>query len=512
MGFNKEVALKLLRRDAAPRQRNEMEALINEARVGGQLRHPNLVEIYGCEVVDGSLCIAMEYVQGWTLDEVLWRCTEVGLNLPLASVIDILRQLTAGLHSAHQACDENSVPLRLIHRDLKPQNIFLDLMGVVKIADFGLAKSSQSLHRTQGGEAKGSPLYMSPEQISGAELDQRSDLFALGTIGIELVTGLWAFEGETIPQTFQRVLAVDCDQEMEIVMAAAPELHPLLSQLLKAEPSQRPANAGVIEQQLTALASQVVTTTHTLPLVHALLGRSGLKAPYDELSRALKERGISMGDNVPVTSETTWKVLPSLSRKSDRVQSQVEGTDPSTPTRHMRGLRGAVIAASLAALCAGIALLWPDHVERSEPALGELATGFAESGLPANGVIDQQLDPRKRASTKIPADTMLNSGSQLRHQPPPSARLWQDVGFEVEVPGTKDWKITCHYRPTDSDENRWRTKGLESLGAGRYRTSITITERLSSGVTYFFSARDRDEAMRHGLGSASRGFKVTVEQ
>ena len=220
MGFNKEVALKLLRRDAAPRHRTEMEALINEARVGGRLRHPNLVEIYGCEVVDGSLCITMEYVQGWTLDEVLWRCTEVGQNLPRASVIDILRQLAAGLHSAHQACDENNVPLRLIHRDLKPQNIFLDLMGVVKIADFGLAKSSQSLYQTQGGEAKGSPLYMSPEQISGAELDQRSDLFALGTIGIELVTGLWAFEGETIPKTFQKVLAVDCDRAMESVKAA----------------------------------------------------------------------------------------------------------------------------------------------------------------------------------------------------------------------------------------------------------------------------------------------------
>jgi serine/threonine protein kinase len=122
MGFNKEVALKLLRRDAAPRQRNEMEALINEARVGGRLRHPNLVENYGCEVVDGSLCITMEYVPGWTLDEVLWRCTEVEMNLPLASVIDILRQLAVGLKSAHQACDENSIPLRLIHRDRQLAN------------------------------------------------------------------------------------------------------------------------------------------------------------------------------------------------------------------------------------------------------------------------------------------------------------------------------------------------------------------------------------------------------
>jgi len=208
MGFSKEMAVKRLRRGALRSDRKEMEALINEARIGGQLRHPNLVEIYGCEVVNGSLCITMEYVRGWTLDELLWRCAEVGASLPLQSVIDILRQLAVGLTSAHEAHDEKGQPLCLIHRDLKPQNIFLDAMGTVKIADFGLAKSSVSLYRTQGGEAKGSPLYMSPEQVSGGELDQRSDLFALGTIAIELVTGLWAFDGDNIPATFMKVMNV----------------------------------------------------------------------------------------------------------------------------------------------------------------------------------------------------------------------------------------------------------------------------------------------------------------
>ena len=511
MGFNKEVALKLLRRDAAPRQRTEMEALINEARVGGRLRHPNLVEIYGCEVVDGSLCIAMEYVKGWTLDEVLWRCVEVGQNLPNDSVIDILRQVAAGLHSAHQACDENSVPLQLIHRDLKPQNIFLDLMGVVKIADFGLAKSSQSLYQTQSGEAKGSPLYMSPEQINGTKLDQRSDLFALGTIGIELVTGLWAFEGETIPQTFQKVLAVDCDEAMKSVQATAPMLQPLLSHLLKAQPSHRPTNAGVVEQQLRDLAGRVTTTTHTLPLVHALLGRAGLSEPYDALSRALSERGISMGETIAVPSDETWKVLPSLNKSPDITANSTQGSVPATPEPHMRALRGALIAASLAVVCAGIALLWSGSSDLEAPSIGELSPGFPVPDRSVGAPMTSGSPPSPAESIEVSVQQSSDAASQLRHTPQATAELWQTLVFNVEVPETEDWRITCHYRPTDGEMDGWRQAELEALGGGHYRASITITKLLSAGVTYFLKAEDGDGQMQRGLGSTSRTFKVTVE-
>ena len=187
MGFSKEVALKRLRKGAVGRDRRQIEALVNEARLGGQLRHPGLVEVYGCEVVDGSFCLAMEYVKGWELDDVLWRLSSADVPLPQGAVIDILRQLADAIAYAHSATDGEGAPLRLVHRDLKPQNIFLDHRGRVKIADFGLAKSTANLYQTTEADVtRGSPLYMSPEQIEGQALDGRSDLFALGSIASEL--------------------------------------------------------------------------------------------------------------------------------------------------------------------------------------------------------------------------------------------------------------------------------------------------------------------------------------
>ena len=271
MGFSKEVALKRLRKGAVGRDRREIEALVNEARLGGQLRHPGLVEVYGCEVVDGSFCLAMEYVKGWELDDVLWRLSSIDVSLPQPAVIDVLRQLADAIAYAHSATDGEGRSLRLVHRDLKPQNIFLDRRGRVKIADFGLAKSTANLYQTTEADVtRGSPLYMSPEQIEGQALDGRSDLFALGSIASELTTGIRPFEGNSIANTLAKVLNSNYGNTLDMIRKVFPALEPIVRKLLQTEREDRYPDGYALLRDLDQLAAGTAPGSHTRALALAL--------------------------------------------------------------------------------------------------------------------------------------------------------------------------------------------------------------------------------------------------
>ncbi|MCP4867819.1 MAG: serine/threonine protein kinase [Proteobacteria bacterium] len=195
MGFRKEVALKQIRAESAGDNPVFAQALINEARLGGHLRHPNVVETYELQEAAGTFFIAMEYVQGLTLRTIQRGCAARGVLAPLPVVLEIADQLCAGLEYAHAAVDEHGARLNLVHRDLKPANIIVSRGGTTKIMDFGIAKTPANLYQTaETGSAKGTPYYMSPEQIRGADdLDHRSDLFALGTVLFELACGTRLF-------------------------------------------------------------------------------------------------------------------------------------------------------------------------------------------------------------------------------------------------------------------------------------------------------------------------------
>jgi serine/threonine protein kinase/predicted ATPase len=177
-GFRKPVALKVVRSGA------NHEALSNEARLGGMLKHPNIVEVYELGEIDGRPFIAMELVDGVPLDQVAR-----GGALPVAAVLDVGEQVCAGLAHAHGLSATGrqragGPSAALVHRDVKPRNLLVDQYGVVKIADFGIA-----LHSGHTGRVQGTLEYLSPEQARGLPPDPRSDLFSLGLVLVEIATG-----------------------------------------------------------------------------------------------------------------------------------------------------------------------------------------------------------------------------------------------------------------------------------------------------------------------------------
>jgi len=190
MGFRKELAIKRIREDLTRENDQLVRALINEARLGGQLKHANVVDTYEFGVVEGQHYIAMEFVNGLTLRSLIAGARRRGVRLPRGAVLDLAVQTCKGLEYAHDLSGPDGEPLGLVHRDLKPGNIIISAEGVSKIMDFGIARSATALYQTTATNVtKGTLTFMSPEQLGDARnLDHRSDLFAMGGILFEALT------------------------------------------------------------------------------------------------------------------------------------------------------------------------------------------------------------------------------------------------------------------------------------------------------------------------------------
>ena len=252
MGFRKVVAIKVVHPSVA-RDERIIRALINEARVGGFLRHRNLVEVYEFDSVEGRYYIAMELVEGHSLSDVTTRIPEQGYMAP-RSVALIAKQLCEGLAFAHDAVDDDWKPLSLVHRDLKPDNVTIMHNGVVKIIDWGIAKASINLFTTTHSDiTKGTPVYMSPEQIMGDKIDRRSDLFSVGSIIVEMITGYPAFHGANLPEMVDNVIEADLDKGLAGVRQRMPEITPILERALQKQREDRYPSAAVMGYEIANL-------------------------------------------------------------------------------------------------------------------------------------------------------------------------------------------------------------------------------------------------------------------
>ena len=194
-GFEKTVALKQIRSHLS-----EEEAFVKmflfEAKLAAQLQHPNIVQIYDLGKISDTYFIAMEYVSGRDMSRVVPKAEKLGINYPLEYAMLVVSNVLEGLAYAHEKTDDFGKPLHLVHRDVTPENIMVGWNGHVRILDFGIAKASSQTDHTKAGEIKGKLSYMSPEQALGKSLDHRSDLFTLGVVLYEWVTGYKLFTGE----------------------------------------------------------------------------------------------------------------------------------------------------------------------------------------------------------------------------------------------------------------------------------------------------------------------------
>ncbi len=195
-GFEKTIVIKRIRPHLS-NQATFVKMFLNEAKLAAQLNHPNIVQIYDLGKISESYFIAMEYIFGRDMRRIIPKADSMGIPFPMVYALKIASSVCEGLYYAHQKVDLYGSPLNIVHRDVTPEYIFVSFDGTVKVLDFGIAKAANQIEQTRAGEIKGKLSYMSPEQCMGKPLDCRSDIFSLGTVLYEWLTGFKLFTGDS---------------------------------------------------------------------------------------------------------------------------------------------------------------------------------------------------------------------------------------------------------------------------------------------------------------------------
>ncbi|RKH41260.1 serine/threonine protein kinase [Corallococcus sicarius] len=237
-GFERLVVLKLILPHLAEDE-EFLEMFLEEARLVARLSHPNLITILDLTEIEGRHCLAMEYVQGEDVRRLDRTARNQGRPLPAGLVVRIIADAAAGLSYAHGARDGQGQPLQLVHRDVSPQNVLVGFDGGVKVIDFGVAKAATSGQQTATGVLKGKYPYMSPEQANGLPVDGRSDLFALGVVMWELLTGKRLFKGDTDLMTLRLVRDCQIPPPSQLNPSLPPGLDDVLLKALAPTPEGR---------------------------------------------------------------------------------------------------------------------------------------------------------------------------------------------------------------------------------------------------------------------------------
>jgi len=258
--LKEEVALKLVKPEIAS-DRETIERFSNELKLARRISHRNVGRMYELMEAEGTYFITMEYVPGQDLRRLIRQTGQ----LTTGKAISIARQVCEGLSEAHG--------LSIVHRDLKPGNILIDRDGNAKIMDFGIARSISAKGITGAGVMIGTPEYMSPEQVEGKEADQRSDIYSLGIILYEMVTGRVPFEGDT-PLAIALKHKTEVPRDPKLVNTQVPEdLSRVILRCLEKEKEKRYQTAAEVRSELENIEKGIPTTERIAPKRKPLTSR-----------------------------------------------------------------------------------------------------------------------------------------------------------------------------------------------------------------------------------------------
>ena len=295
-GFENEVAIKLVHSDLISAYPHILEMLVDEARIAARIKHPHVVRILDLVEEDERFYMVMDYVDGLSMRQVLDWARENQRIIPIGPILEVLAAACEGLEAAHNLKRSDGASLGLVHRDIKPGNILVSINAEVKVSDFGIALFSDRIaESTAHGQLKGTPAYMSPEQVMGEPLDPRSDVFSMGLSLYTLATTKLAFTAESPMKIAMKIASDPLDDHAEELEELLPGLGDVFEKATFKDPDQRYQTALEYGQALARLHA----TIDDPATIQDMLNAAGW-CPADELPAAdrsefpqatLRERG-----------------------------------------------------------------------------------------------------------------------------------------------------------------------------------------------------------------------------
>jgi serine/threonine protein kinase len=282
-GFQKPVVLKRILPALAEDQKF-VRMFVDEAHIASTLNHSNLVQVLDLGKSGDQYFLVLEFVDGWSLEQIRRRALQAKLKLPIPLALTIVGALCRGLAYVHTR-ERNGRPLGIVHRDVTPQNVLISQQGEVKLADFGIAKAVGKSEKSATGIIKGKFAYMSPEQSEARPLDGRSDLFSVGTVLYLLVTGRKPFDGATDADVIMQVRRARPEKPSTLVRDLNPDVERLINRALRGDPGKRWQSAEQMADKIDAILVKLGQPSGPAPLkrwLETLTARDGIKPPVPD--------------------------------------------------------------------------------------------------------------------------------------------------------------------------------------------------------------------------------------
>ncbi len=347
-----------------------VERFVREARTAARLNHPNVVQIYGAGAEGGVAYMALEMVTGGSLAALLAKVRP----FPLRRACEVVRDIARGLAAAHA--------MGIVHRDLKPDNVLLTPDGVVKLADFGLARSVAGQRITQSGSFLGTPQYCSPEQCNGLEVSFASDLYSLGVVLYELLAGRPPHEAPTPLALFKKILVEETPPIANVRADVPPSLVAILDRLLQKEPAARYPSADALVADLDRVIARMPAEPAGVdPVASALVQSSPTAVTVVETPAGSRHetapvpgRASPFEDSVvggPPLVVPSALAAPPAARAPSAAGAPEEPSAPGAPPRRRAALVAVVVAAAVlvAGVLAATGLLSPTHRRKANVAV-----------------------------------------------------------------------------------------------------------------------------------------------
>ncbi|MEO1369644.1 MAG: serine/threonine-protein kinase, partial [Acidobacteriota bacterium] len=383
-GFQKTVAIKKILSHLTG-SKDFVTMFIDEAKLAAQLSHANIIQIYDLGKVEDDFFIAMEFVDGKDLRSIQNQAKERDEKLPLGLCLMVTAALARALDYAHRKRDFDNRDLGLVHRDVSPQNVLISYEGEIKLCDFGIVKAVAKASSTQMGALKGKLQYMSPEQAWGKEVDARSDIFSLGSVFFELLTGQRLFTGDSEIGVLDAVRDCRVQSPRNIDPQVPVEVESIVMKALAATPETRYQTAGEMEKDIAAALEQLrlsVAQSDLAGLMARLFGPHESAAPTE--SQASSGTGTPLSESfVDPAPESKAPEAPQEPQTSAPQKAAETRIDDSKASSSRTWIIAAIVLLALAAVVGVLVISLRGGDGEAPPPAAAAPAATAPAQLPA---------------------------------------------------------------------------------------------------------------------------------